>query len=66
MQASKQLFWPKVQPILGPSDLSRPLRSQEKSLCGWRVGGENQKYGISHLTFSRPGPGPELDNILTT
>ena len=40
-----------------------------------RVGGENQKYGIAqvqifsffdfpdpHLTFTRPGPGPELDN----
>ena len=41
-------------------------------------GGENQKYGIPqvqifsffdlpdpHLTFIRPGPGPELDNYKT-
>ena len=41
------------------------------------MGGENQKYGIpqvqifsffdfpdSHLTFTRPGPGPELDNFV--
>ena len=25
------------QPILGPSDLSRPLKSQEKSLWWWHV-----------------------------
>ena len=66
------------QPILDPPDLSRPLESQEKSSWWRVVvvgGGENQKQGIAqiqvwpswpspdlHLTFTRTGPLPELDN----
>ena len=37
---------PPCSSTLCPSDLSRPLKSQKKSLCGWSVGvggGENQK-----------------------
>ena len=37
------------QPILGPSDLPRPLKSQEKSLCAVVVGGENQIYCIAQV-----------------
>ena len=38
------------QPILGPSDLPRPLKSQEKSLWwGGGVEGENQIYCIAQV-----------------
>ena len=63
------------QTTLSLSDLSRPLKSQEKSL--WWVGGgwvqtKNRVWLRSksdspdppdpHLTLTQPGPGPELDN----
>ena len=41
------------QPNLGPSDMSRPLKSQEK-VCVVVVvvgGGENQKYCMAQVNF---------------
>ena len=58
------------QPILGPSDLSRPLKSQEKSLL-WVGGGWKPKIGYSSgpnltlLTLTWPSPDLDLDLSLT-